>query len=160
MRLARGRVVAPVAREQVLLFRVGEETYGIALRGLWEVLPPEGVTDLPTPPHQMCTALAYRGQRLPLIRLSELFGVSANRVPATARVLLTQARGKPIGLLVDEVAGVIEVEPRHIARVPALATLLNPEFFSGIFSRGSRAVLLISAEGLGNMGEVASFYDG
>lgn len=157
-RQARGRKPAPVAREQVLLFRVGEEVYGIALQGLWEVLPPEGVTGLPTPPHQICTSLAYRGRKLPLVRLCELFGVSSTSVPPTSRVLLTQARGKPLGLLVDEVVGMAEVDAARIARLPALATLLSPAFFRGVFSRDNRVVLLVSGDGLGSLSEVASFY--
>lgn len=159
-RQARGRKVTPVAREQVLLFRVGEEVYGIALQGLWEVLSPEGVTGLPTPSHQICTSLAYRGRKLPLVRLSELFGSSANSVPPTSRVLLTQAQGKPLGLLVDEIVGMAEVDPARIARVPALATLLNPAFFRGVFGRENRVVLLVNGDGLGTLGEVASFYEG
>jgi chemotaxis signal transduction protein len=159
-RQARGRKATPAAREQILLFRVGEEVYGIGLQGLWEVLSPEGVTGLPTPSHQICTSLAYRGRKFPLVRLSELFGVSANSVPPTSRVLLTQAQGKPLGLLVDEVTGMAEVDSARIARVPTLATLLNPAFFRGVFSRENRVVLLVSGDGLGTLDEVASFYGG
>jgi purine-binding chemotaxis protein CheW len=159
-RQARGRRATPAAREQILLFRVGEEVYGIALQGLWEVLSPEGVTGLPTPSHQICTSLAYRGRKFPLVRLSELFGVSSTSVPPTSRVLLTQAQGKPLGLLVDEVIGMVEVDSARIARVPTLATLLNPVFFRGVFSRENRAILLVSGDGLGGLGEVASFYGG
>jgi hypothetical protein len=64
-------VATPVAREQVLLFRVGESLYGIGIRGLWEVLSPEGITSLPTPQYQICTALAYRGRiQSPATRLT------------------------------------------------------------------------------------------
>ena len=158
-RQARIRKATPVAREQVLLFRVGEEVYGIAVQGLWEVLSPEGVTGLPTPAHQICTSLAYRGRKFPLVRLSELFGVSVNSVPPTSRVLLTQAQGRTLGLLVDEVVGMADVDPAIIARVPTLATLLNPAFFRGVFSRGNRVVLLVSGDGLGSLSEVASFFE-
>ena len=159
-RQARGRTVTPIPREQILLFRVGDTVYGIGLRGLWEVLSPEGVSGLPTPPYQICTVLAYRGRKFPLIRLSELFGASASSVPPTARVLFMQARGKPLGLLVDEVVEMTEVNPGRIAPVPALATLLNPAFFRGIFSQGDRVVLVLDGDGLGSMREVVNFYGG
>lgn len=130
----------------------------MGLSGLWEVLMPDGVTTLPTPPYQICTALAYRGRRLPLIRLGELFGDSTDRVPATARVLLTEAQGRALGLLVDEVLEMTEVNPSHIAPVPALATLLNPRFFRGLFRQHDRVILLINTDGLGGLDEVARFY--
>jgi chemotaxis signal transduction protein len=147
-------------REQCLLFRVGSEIYGIGLRALWEVLLPEGVTGLPTPPYQVCTALAYRGRRLPLLRLGELFGNISDRVSPTARVVLIQAPGRPVGLLVDEVLEMVEVAQGALARVPTLATLLSPSLFRGLFRRGERIILVLNEEGLGALDEVARFEKG
>ena len=151
------RAAASTSTEQILLFRVGEGLYGIEIRGLWEVLSPEGMTDLPTPTYQICSALAYRGRRLPLVRLSALFGESTDRVSGTARVLLIQGHGRPLGLLIDEVIGVAEVDTRRIARMPGLATLLSPELFRGVCSRGTEIVTLISVDGLGKIPEVVGF---
>lgn len=156
-RMGRGRPETRVAREQVLLFRVGDGQYGIGMRGLWEVLSPEGVTGLPTPGYQICTALAYRGRKLPLVRLGELFGVPAERVSPSARVLLVQGNGQPLGLLVDEVQEVVEIEPHRIAPMPTQATELSPSLFGGLVDHGGRVVLLIDADGLGGMAEVKRF---
>jgi chemotaxis signal transduction protein len=131
--------------------------YGIGARGLWEVLLPDGVTGLPTATDQVVSALAYRGRRLPLIRLSELFGVSGDRLPAGARVLLAHGRGSPLGLLVDEVVGMTEVDTSRLAPLPALATVLNPRFFRGLFTHQDHPALLISAEGLGELDQIAQF---
>jgi chemotaxis signal transduction protein len=156
----RGRAERAVAQEQVLLFRVGDCLCGLGLRGLWEVLSPDGVTELLTPSYQICTALAYRGRKLPLVRMSELFGVSAERVPPTARVLLIQGQGRPLGLLVDEVLGVADINPQRVAPMPAQASLLSPALFRGLFSRESQVFILVSEDGLGGMAEVARFAEG
>ncbi len=156
-RTARGRAEKPAADEQVVLFRVGGIVYGIGVRGLWEVLSPEGITGLPTPPYQICTALAYRGQRLPLLRLGALFGDSADRVPPGARVLLTQGKGRALGLLVDEVLEVIEIAPQRIAAMPAQASALNPAVFRGLISRDDRVIILVDEDGLSGIPEVARF---
>ncbi len=159
-RAGRGRVAAPAAREQVLLFRVGGVLCGIGVRGMWEVLPPEGISSLPTPSHQICTALAYRGRRLPLIRLGALFGTSVDRVPSSARVLLTQGRGHALGLLVDEVLEVVEADPQRIAPMPALASVLSSGLFRGLVSCDDRVIIVIDEEGLGAMPEVTRFVEG
>jgi purine-binding chemotaxis protein CheW len=156
-RPGRGRLEAAAAGEQVLLFRVGEGQYGIGMRGLWEVLPPEGVTGLPTPGYQICTVLAYRGRSLPLVRLGELFGASVERVPPGARVLLVQGGGQPLGLLVDEVQQVVEVAPKRIAPMPAQATELSPSLFRGLVGHGGGVVVLVDADGLGGLAEVRQF---
>lgn len=159
-RRAQGLAEPRGTREQYLLFRVGSEIYGIGLRALWEVLLPEGVTGLPTPPYQVCTALAYRGRRLPLLRLGELFGNVADRVPPTSRVVLIQTPGRPVGLLVDEVLEMVEVAQGALARLPGLITLLSPSLFRGLFRREERIVLVLNEEGLGNLDEVAQFEKG
>lgn len=155
---ARAKAKGPAAREQFLLFRVGDGIYGLGLRGLWEVLLPEGVTDLPTPPYQVCTALAYRGRRIALIRMGELFGVAVDALPASARVLLTQGQGRPLGLLVDEVLEVAEVDPARIAPVPPMSTLLSLRFFRGLISRNGRVILLMDGDGLAEFEQVIGFY--
>jgi purine-binding chemotaxis protein CheW len=126
---------------------------------MWEVLSPEGISTLPTPPHQICTALAYRGKRLPLIRLDALFGTSADRVPPSARVLLTQGQGHALGLLVDEVLEVVDVDPQRIAPMPALASVLSTGLFRGLVSQNDRVIILIDEEGLGAMPEVTRFVE-
>jgi purine-binding chemotaxis protein CheW len=157
-RQARTRAEGPTVQEKFLLFRVGEEIYGMGLRGLREVLLPDGMTFLPTPPYQVCVALDHRGRRIPVIRMRALFEGSPAGVPPTARVLLTQGQARPIGLLVDEVLEMVEVDPGRIGAVPALATLLDPSCFRGLFTRQERIILLVNEDGLGGLDEVVQFY--
>lgn len=157
-RQARIRAEGAAVREKFLLFRVGEETYGMGLRGLREVLPPDGVTVLPTPPYQVCGTLEHRGRRIPVIRMRALFEGAAAGTPRTARVLLTQGQGRALGLLVDEVLEMAEVDPARIAAVPALATLLPSACFRGLFTRQGRIILLVSEDGLAGLDEVGQFY--
>jgi chemotaxis signal transduction protein len=157
-RQARTRVGGATAQEKFLLFRVGEEIYGMGLQGLREVLLPDGVMPLSSPPYQVCAALEHRGRRIPVIRLRVLFEGAPAGTPATARVLLTQGQAHPIGLLVDEVLEMAEVDPGRIGSVPALASLLPPSCFRGLFARQDRIVLLVNEEGLGGLDEVVQFY--
>jgi len=146
------------SRERFLLFGVGGGLYAIGIEGLWEVLLPEGVTTLPTPPYQVCTALAYRGKRLPLIRLGELFAPPAGEVPASARVLLVRGGTQAVGLLADEVLDVTELEAGRLRPLPALATTLNRRFFRGAFTWQGRIILVIDAAAPGEFEEVVRFY--
>ena len=157
-RQARTRAGGPTAQEKFLLFRVGEEIYGMGLRGIREVLLPDGAMHLPSPPYQVCFALEHRGRRVPVIRMRALFEESPAGFPPSARVLLTQGRARPLGLLVDEVLEMIEVDPARIGRLPALATLLDPSCFRGLFTRQERIILLVNEDGLGGVDEVVQFY--
>jgi purine-binding chemotaxis protein CheW len=157
-RQVRIRTGGSAAQEKFLLFRVGEEIYGLGLRGLREVLLPDRVTPLPFPPYQVCVALEHRGRRLPVIHMRALFEGSTVGFPPTARVLVTQGQAGPLGLLVDEVLEMAEVDLARIGALPALATLLDPSCFRGLFTRQARIILLVNEDGLGRCDEVAQFY--
>lgn len=157
-RQARTRAGGPTAAEKFLLFRVAEEVYGMGLRGLREVLLPDSVLLLPTPPSQVCVALKHRGRRVPVIRMRALFEGSPAGLPPTARVLLTEGQARSIGLLVDEVLEMVEVDPMRIGPMPALATLLPPACFRGLITRQDRIILLVNEDGLGGLDEVIQFY--
>jgi chemotaxis signal transduction protein len=101
--------------------------------------------------------LAYRSRRIPVIRMNALFGVPEAGVPSMARVLLTIGERVALGLLVDEVLGLTAVDPSRIAPLPGLATLLDPRFFRGLFSRQNRVVLVVSEAGLAGLDEVSRF---
>lgn len=145
-------------QEKFLLFRVGEDIYGMGLRGLREVVVSDGVLPLPSPPYQMCIALEHRGRRIPVIRMRALFEGSPSGLPPTARVLLTQGQTRRLGLLVDEVLEVAEVDSARIGSLPALATLLDPSCFRGLFTRKDRVILIVNEDGLGSLDEVDRFY--
>jgi chemotaxis signal transduction protein len=60
-------------------------------------------------------------------------------------------------LLVDEVLGVVDVNPQRVAAMPRQASLLSPELFRGLFSREGQVFILLSEDGLAGMAEVAQF---
>jgi purine-binding chemotaxis protein CheW len=146
------------ALEKFLLFRVGDEIYGMGLRGLREVLLPNGVTSLPSTPSEVCVMLEHRDRKVPVIHMRALFEGPHMGLPPSARVLLAQGQTGPLGLLVDEVLEVAELDPARIGPLPALATLLDPSFFRGLVARQGRIVLLVNEVGLGGLDEVVQFY--
>lgn len=157
-RQASSRTKSSTALQKFLLFRVGEEIYGMGLRGLREVLSSDGVASLPSSPSQVCVTLEHRGRKVPVIHMGALFGGSHVGSAPSGRVLLAQGKAGPLGLLVDEVLEIAEVESACIGPLPALATLLDPSCFRGLFARQGRIILLINEDGLAGLDEVVQLY--
>jgi purine-binding chemotaxis protein CheW len=151
---------ATAPTESFLLFRVGEETYGMGLQGIREVLEPtESEASLPGA-YRVCAVLSHRDRRIPVIRMRALFDVTPDEPSATARVLVMHEGGRTVGLLVDEVLGMAEVDPQRVSPLPAIATLLDPALFRGVVARQDRLVVLVSERGLAEFEEVGAFYAG
>jgi purine-binding chemotaxis protein CheW len=151
---------ATAPTESFLLFRVGEETYGMGLQGIREVIEPRESAAIVPMGFQVCMVLPHRGQRLPVIQMRALFDVSPDETSATARVLVIREGHRTVGLLVDEVLSVAEVDPQRICPLPAMATLLDPALFRGVVARQDRLLVVMNERGLAEFEEVGAFYAG
>ncbi len=159
-RKGRKPVGTPTPKEKYLLFRVGDETYGLGFRGLQEVLLPDGIIWPSASSHPVCASLPHRGGHIPVIRLSELFELPVTGASPMARVLLTKTEKQPVGLLVDEVLEMAEVDKPQVGQLPALATLLPASCFRGVFARQGRIVVLVDENGLAGLDEVTQIRAG
>ena len=148
------RVQEPRLRERFLLFRIGDEVYGMGIQGLQEVLLPDGATILARSSHQLCVSVVHRGRSIPVLRMWLLFGDTRTEASETARVLLAKGKTRSFGLLVDEVLEMVEVDGSQIAPLPTLATILDPACFRGVITHQERVVLLVSEDGLDSLDEV------
>ncbi len=151
---------ATAPTESFLLFRVGEESYGIGLRGIREVVEPGESRAIIPQGFQVCMVLPHRGQRLPVIRMRALFDVSPGETSATARVLVIHEGDRTVGLLVDEVLGMTEVDPQRICPLPAMATLLDPALFRGVVAHQDHLLVVLNERGLAEFEEVGAFHAG
>lgn len=154
--LAASRASPPRALEKVLLSRVGEELYGIALEGLRQVLSTEGLREVPG--SATCRALTAAGQTFPVIELSELFGFAPSTDQAEQRVVLIEGQGRLLGLLVDAVEEVGDLDPAAVVPFPGEVTELDPRTFRGLVRRGDRIVVLLNPDALTTLEEVQLFY--
>jgi purine-binding chemotaxis protein CheW len=71
-----------------------------------------------------------------------VFGLS-RAVEPSSRVLILDAPDKPRGLIVDQIAGLIELEPESFYQLPPCCGASSLELFSGVASINGRFVLEI-----------------
>lgn len=159
----KGRAAAEVPqrlKEQFLLFTVSDQVMGVGIGSLGEVIPSDDLTDLPA--HLSWEGIEmkqapYRGRRIPVIQLAELFDYAASSKPGSQQVLVVKAEGLTFGLLVDAVEEVVEVDPREIQPMPGMATLLDPAYFRGLFLWKGRIAILLDERGLAKLEAIVRF---
>jgi len=143
---AKGAPSTPKGREQFLLFTIAGEVMGVGIGSLREAIYSDGLQDFPAFPY--CGQIHYQGKRIPVVKLAELFDYPTPAGPDLPCILVTMIGGVTLGLLVEGVQEVVEVDPREIEPMPEMATLLDQDYFRGLLRSKGRIVVLINESAL------------
>ncbi len=139
---------------QLVVCALGSEQYGLPIEQVREIVrytePRPVASELPW----MRGVIGLRGRLLPVHDLATRLGLVTSpagvcsrspegetAVPPTAKLVILERGGEPVGVLVDEVVEVLTVTPEQVEPVPS---------GSGEIARvGERLVLLLDADELG-----------
>ncbi|KIC58414.1 MULTISPECIES: chemotaxis protein CheW [Brevundimonas] len=139
--------VDAVARETLVVFRLGEEDYALPLAAVEEIVRlPETLTRVPRAPAFIEGVLNLRGMVVPVIDQASRFGAEG-RATATRRVIITRMEQTRVGFIVDAVSEVIEVAVDRISPAPDLAAD-ERRTFDRVAQIGDRMVLLADPRAL------------
>jgi purine-binding chemotaxis protein CheW len=106
--------------EQFLLFRIGDEEFGLPIDAVVEVArPPAKLTRLPKAPTFVQGVMSLRGQVIPVIDQSRRFGGAAT-AGARRRVIIVRLGAMQAGFAVDAASEVMRVPASAIRPAPDL----------------------------------------
>ena len=127
-----------------LTFFLGAEEYGIEILAVHEIIGMLPVTRVPRTPPFVRGVVNLRGKVIPVIGLRERFGLA----PADAEtcIIVVEARGIALGVVVDRVSEVLVVGERDLDPPPAFGVTVHTEFLLGIAKGEGRVRLLLDLE--------------
>lgn len=109
----------PGATEQVVVFDVAGESYGVPVGAVREVLRvPETMTRLPRSPDLVVGAIDVRGTILAVIDQRRRFGLPPGEANPRRRIVVLEAGGATAGLLVDGVTRMLRLDADAIRPAP------------------------------------------
>ncbi len=140
---------APAAAAQpFLLFRLGDEQYGLPLAEVDEVVRrPATLTWLPHGADFLLGMMALRGRSVPVLDMGRRFA-SASGQDGLRQVVVISHAGLQAGLAVDAVCDILPVPQAALQPAPALASGTQALFDRVALHHEGRVVLLISPGGL------------
>jgi purine-binding chemotaxis protein CheW len=107
-------------RAEYLAFMLCAETYAIQIGNIVEILKPLPITEIPRAEPDVVGVMSVRGRLVTVVDLKRRFRLARTfTLDKKSRILLVDAAGELIGLLVDEVLQVYrlaesEIEPPHV----------------------------------------------
>ncbi len=128
------------------VFTVAGEEFGIEVDRVVEIVRPQKITPLPQAPPFINGVINLRGVVMPLMDLRKRLNVE----PSSKRekVIITRMHGEKIGLLVDTVKEIINIDDKQLASPPSIFKGLKPEYLRGIGKIGDRLIVILHIDNL------------
>ncbi len=139
------------AAGKYLTFRLGGESYGIAVSQVREILQAPAVTPMPQTPDHVRGVINLRGKIVPVISLRRRFGLSGNDDGGRPCILVTQVTlpsGEtiPMGMNVDAVEEVVGIRDEEVEAAPRFGGAIQPDYLLGIAKVGGRVKALLDLD--------------
>jgi len=137
---------------QFLSFTLGKEEYGVDILRVQEIRSWEPVSRIPNVPSYEKGVVNLRGAIVPIIDLRERFQLGYKSYGPMTVVVVLQARigekTRVMGVVVDAVSDVIDVDKKIIQSAPNFGTKVSTEFINGLASVNGRMVMLLDVDKL------------
>jgi purine-binding chemotaxis protein CheW len=143
-------VVLAAAPRQYLSFTLGEELFAVPIAPIREIIEFAGLTEIPLTPPFMRGVINLRGAVVPVIDLSVRFERERTQIGRRSCVVIVEVALEdgmhPLGVIVDAVNEVLEVEPDRIEPRPGFGAGLRDDFVAGMLSLDGRFVVVLDLE--------------
>ena len=112
----------PMADEQFIIFRLGDQDYGIPIAAVGEIARrPDHITRLPKAPAFVDGVMNLRGNVVPIVDLRRRFDLSATEHAGSQRILMVAIGAVIAGFLVDSVSEIMKVQIDAVQPAPELS---------------------------------------
>jgi purine-binding chemotaxis protein CheW len=141
---------------QLVSFQLDKEVYGIEITKVREIILITEITRIPQTPHYVKGLINLRSTVIPVIDLRSLFGLQDGALTDESRIMVLQACGKTIGIVVDAVSEVLRIKRDDIAPPPPTVAGLGREYLTGLVRLEKQLLILLDIDKiLGKSGEEA-----
>lgn len=140
---------------QCVTFRLDEETYGINVMQVQEVLRVTEIAPVPGAPDYVLGIINLRGNVVTVIDTRERLGLEAKERDESTRIVIIEADKLVVGILVDAVAEVVDLPASEIESPPSVGNDESSKYIQGVATREGELLILVDLNKLLNDGEWA-----
>lgn len=141
-------IAARTSELQIVVFELGDERYGLDIATVYEIIRHQPITAVPQAPAFVEGVINLRGRIIPVVDLRDRFGMAQGELTRASRIVVAEAAGTRVGLVVDGVSEVLMVPSDAIEPTPEVAAGVEAAYLRGIAKLGERLIILLALDGL------------
>jgi purine-binding chemotaxis protein CheW len=136
------------ASEQYLTFMLAGEEYGVDILRVQEIKGWDKVTRLPHTPDYVLGVINLRGALVPILDLRRRFGLEAITFGPTTVVIVVRAVERTVGMVVDAVSEVYNVDPAATQPPPDVCGSVDTVFVKALATVDDKMLILLDVDRL------------
>ena len=133
---------------QWVTFRLAGETYGVNVMQVQEVLRYTEIAPVPGAPDYVLGIINLRGNVVTVIDTRNRFGLKSGELTDNTRIVIIEAEGHVIGILVDSVAEVVYLRQSEVETAPNVGNDESAKFIQGVCHKNEELLILIELDKL------------
>ncbi|HEY8519031.1 MAG TPA: chemotaxis protein CheW [Gammaproteobacteria bacterium] len=139
---------ARVGHRELLVFRLGDEEYGIDILSVQEIRRYEAVTRIVNTPEFIKGVINMRGTIVPIVDLRIKFKLEKVVYDDFTVVVILNVADRVVGIVVDAVSDVIAVDDESLRPAPQFAGHVDDDYLDGLATVDQRMIIVVNIESL------------
>ena len=127
-------------------FYVADMCLALEIGVIQEIIREVKVTPVPHAAGQIRGVINLRGEVTTVIDLRQVLGLASLDATSNTQTLIVRSQGESIGLIVDRVGDICDVDESSIVPPPPNVDSVDGRFFQGVCQRNSEIILVLDLE--------------
>src|SRR5215475_2701708 len=132
---------------QVVGFRIGNETFGVRIGSVREIVRVPEITSVPSAPDTVEGVINLRGKIIPVMDLRKRFG-QVDVQPDKKNRLVVELENKLVGLIVNAASEVLKIPPSEIEPPGNVFAEGESNYVTGVGKLKGRLIILLDVSKL------------
>ncbi|MBB6154250.1 purine-binding chemotaxis protein CheW [Pseudomonas sp. JAI115] len=131
---------------QWVTFKLDNETYGINVMRVQEVLRYTEIAPVPGAPSYVLGIINLRGNVVTVIDTRQRFGLDSGEISDNTRIVIIEADKQVVGIMVDSVAEVVYLRQSEIETAPNVGNEESAKFIQGVCNKNNELLILVELD--------------
>lgn len=140
-----------VEGKQYVVFLLGKENYGVEIHSVTTIEKMLPYARVPKTPDYIKGVINLRGEIVPIMDIRTRFGIEISEETEETRVIIIKINDISLGIIVDEVDEVLDLNEEAIENVANFTNDLSMDYILGVGKIDGKIVTLLNIEKLADI---------
>lgn len=126
-----------------ITFSLESETYAVPIQAIEEIIGHQDISLLPNVPTFIKGVINLRGELVPVLDLRLKFGLAPREYTPLTVFLIVRIDTRVMGMVVDNVADVLVIDPARVQKTPAFSASIPTDFIEGVYKDPQEQMVIL-----------------